>query len=1258
MVDKVLKPGIEIIQKFQGTPPEPISPQLIPCVVGPAFEVLKSKNSDGSLNDKAKQLNPYTQMPRVISPTDFPAPRGNGDELDFLESELGVDLLVGGKLKTLSRDPGEAFLSASNLATRAAFILTNAGNPADGETLVIAIDQPVPANTSADVTVTFDAVADLDDIVDQINEALGVDIASKIRFDASDAILLLSETYGAASSITIRKWGTANNTLSLDDTMNYRIEGSGYRVQDDADRDTTSPWIEVFSGNYFESADNKLPTAEDNLTVIAGDIEPILLGEDAEVAAYDVSLDDTVTGHLTNKPADIVWTGGSPHAPIRAATATTSGDLFIADGVQPGSAQIVRVEAARFKLGVVDTENSTYDSEGNPVNQVYLPLELNTMLGRPPFAPRHVWFQARNLTGSEVNTAASVLGAREGSAASAAEVVSDDIEEVVGIGHTTIFVVTVDGVERDEEVLVWTGSYDTRAEMVADFENLKAAQNVLDGVIATISGDVITFKTTLTGADQALTLKSTGTGNALLGFATDEDTSDIGADVLFIESLATMTFTPPSYAANALSAKTLTIIVHDKNGSHTQTFTTEADPDDPANLAALLAAIAADDEFLADGGVPVLTVEQSNLAVRLTAVEPNARIVATAATGNNAAFGVADTNTSGYAGLTGEVLRFKLDSNPFVYEVTFASDSLNDAVEDINERVGAVVASIAGDNSRQLAISSLMSGIASNVTVLDAIGTISSSAIADGGNAAARAFGLVDGDNTDSGTGRPTADLVVSTLLGTASIGGQIIRNRITGEPLDSSSVASGVYFNYRALRLDVSSEAADPGLLKISNFASLEADLGPISPENPLALGVYFALVTAGEGVEVSAIGVSDISGTEPEGTALAYGKCFDFLRSHEAYCIVPLSSKEEVIELADIHVKDMSEPQNRRERVLISAPKNPVRRPSSVVLNGSGNTTGTPGQFDLNDNPGSALVDAEVNPAQAIPLELTDSRQVYLEMVIDDVVRRYNVSRVSGSMVTLRSSIPASKNLDGFYTDGVFDEDLSGQDFTLGIRGAKLLIAGTTRLDKTAYAETIRDIAQEYENRRQLRLYPDTVTAVVDGSDTLIPSYHFGCAIAGLAANLPAQEAFSRRAVPGFSGVAGPKLEQAHYDIISAGNAVIEQESAGGALSIRLQATTDVRTIESREWSITKAIDAFAKLLRAGLRSRTGPYNITKSYMDESSAVIDGINKFAEEIGLVKSASCNNLVQDVDYPDTVAVDETVEVFFPANYIRVTILI
>jgi hypothetical protein len=103
-------------------------------------------------------------------------------------------------------------------------------------------------------------------------------------------------------------------------------------------------------------------------------------------------------------------------------------------------------------------------------------------------------------------------------------------------------------------------------------------------------------------------------------------------------------------------------------------------------------------------------------------------------------------------------------------------------------------------------------------------------------------------------------------------------------------------------------------------------------------------------------------------------------------------------------------------------------------------------------------------------------------------------------------------------------------------------------------------------------------------------------------------------------------------------------------------MQCTTDVSTIEKREWSITKATDAFAKLVRSALKARTGPFNISKSYLDETSLVLGATASVATDAGLLEYAKFESLVQDPEEKTTVAASFVVKPFYAANYIKVTI--
>ena len=214
------------------------------------------------------------------------------------------------------------------------------------------------------------------------------------------------------------------------------------------------------------------------------------------------------------------------------------------------------------------------------------------------------------------------------------------------------------------------------------------------------------------------------------------------------------------------------------------------------------------------------------------------------------------------------------------------------------------------------------------------------------------------------------------------------------------------------------------------------------------------------------------------------------------------------------------------------------------------------------------------------------------------------------------------------------------------------------STLLDKNALASTVRDKAKQYANSRQLRLFPETVQSVINGVEQSIPMFYFASAIAGRTAGLTAETPFSRRSMDGFTNVSDYGLTDNQLNVISAGNSVVEVESAGLAPSIRIQSTTAPDAIETREYSIVKAVDSFAKTLRAALKDRVGSFNITQTYVDDTTTIVDVICQGSVERGLLQNAVINAIGQDDSQPDTLRVEVAVDVLYPANYIKVTILV
>ena len=119
-----------------------------------------------------------------------------------------------------------------------------------------------------------------------------------------------------------------------------------------------------------------------------------------------------------------------------------------------------------------------------------------------------------------------------------------------------------------------------------------------------------------------------------------------------------------------------------------------------------------------------------------------------------------------------------------------------------------------------------------------------------------------------------------------------------------------------------------------------------------------------------------------------------------------------------------------------------------------------------------------------------------------------------------------------------------------------------------------------------------------------------------------------------------------------------ILIQDAQGAPVICRHQLSTDTTSIETRELSITKVVDFTAKFMRAGLRNFIGRSNITQGFLDNLSTVVQGQLNFLIEGGVLIGADVNNLIQDADAPDTVLIDVTLDVPFPANYIRLTLII
>lgn len=498
---------------------------------------------------------------------------------------------------------------------------------------------------------------------------------------------------------------------------------------------------------------------------------------------------------------------------------------------------------------------------------------------------------------------------------------------------------------------------------------------------------------------------------------------------------------------------------------------------------------------------------------------------------------------------------------------------------------------------------------------------------------------------------RPTPDLVVD-LEGNVSIKVDLLRD-IQGLPL--ASTRAQVAIAYNAVRLDVTGKARNAALLRFNDTVELSSQLSPVTSVNPLALGVYFALLNA-PGTQVTALGVDEISASTPDGTVEGFTRAATFLEAFEVYALAPMTHDRTVGQVFATHATVMSDPANKGERIALFNPSQPTSKEDTLVGSGTtGNSTGSANIFDTGiANLGSLLLAAGLDPVGSFLVE----EGLFLDVGDGN---NYSVTSIAGSVITTKvSGFLTGENDDGFYAVTALPVTFINQAFAVRIRGASLTLTDGT-LDKEALAVTYQAMAQAFLNRRFWHVVAPNCAATLGGLEQVLEGYYLCAAVAGMIGQQPPQQSFTNYPMTGFTRVLGTNgfLTERQLDIAAAGgNYIIVQDDPAAPLISRMALTTDMTSIETRTDSITKVVDFTAKFLRRGLKNFIGRFNITQGFLDSLGHVIQGLLGFLQESGVLIGAHLNNIIQDENAPDTVLIDVTLDVPFPCNYIRLTLVI
>jgi len=1206
MATELPRPGVEVVQQFASASPTIVTPTLVPCVIAPFFEVIEATKSDGTLNSDAKLPTLYDQLGQTVLQSSFPSPRKNIDEVNVLEETIRVFFEFGGALRELSRtsafltnflDPAvatEPYVQGSTTEGS-----TTGGYDLDGRTLIMLIDSHTALPPTAGTLPTAKNIT-----VTFAATTPGGRLSLDQIVDQINALVpgLASRTAAGSSGklqLTSTRFGAgASVVVRKAGSANTGTDRLGFSAADDS--------IAVGSGFYAQD-DSDGDSTSPRLSVYAGNLQGTVGSMGTAVITAPSFLDANIL----------------------------VGDDVIADGIAIG------------KVAVVESALLTMEVEQNLISQ------------DAKFAPRRVWVEANELVypAPSASSAGSLTGTLAAYAASVGFVVPQSSFTGTASPSESITVnCVVAGVAQPTEtVSSGAGNWGTLGAAVTDINSqavnfeVYLSNDVGDQVASSGLATHLGFraKPTNAGSGGAITITSSTVAVAL-GF-TSLPLGDIGEDIRF----------RPGTAAFKVSAAPVTSATSAQTNLITTTVLGVAKtPETIAWAAGLatLAAVVADwnskskyTEAYKATSTGVESATGTYFAIRTRGENFGITASINKTGGTDVASLPTGVTTGTASDLNGKTFLWSIDQNPKVWGVTLQKDqddagtSLQSIIDKINASTPDVAAA-SSDSPPFLKLTSTKVGEASKILI--------------GSGTANTILGLTPAASS-VGNGRPAPDLAID-ITGAAVIQSQILRDGLTGVPFNPGFAP--IVIAYKGLRLDLSPEADKPALLTINDISTLETAADPISTDNPGALMAYLALLNAPAST-VAAIGVPEVSADAPDGTPLGYAKCAEFLENEEVYALATASHISTVHQTFLTHVNVMSEPEQKGERIYFFNPPVPDR--ANPTLLGSGtdvNTTANANECTLEVNLAPALIAAGIDPNLLInPVTGAIQNEVYLDIGTTD--KYYLIEQVTnGTLLKLRTTFASGDgNDDSFFSTTAFPTTVISDDWTVAIRGSQLLIPGTTKPDRNAIAETVQGAASAYGFRRGFYVFPDLVAINVTGLEQVVEGYYGTACIVGMVGQLPPQQGFTNYPMTGLTRPVGSNdsFTNKQMNIMAAGGVyILIQDVQGAPVICRHQLSTDTTSIETRELSITKVVDYTAKFMRAGMRNFIGRSNITQGFLDNLSTVVQGQLNFLIESGVLIGADINNLIQDADAPDTVLIDVTLDVPFPCNYIRLTLII
>ncbi len=423
------------------------------------------------------------------------------------------------------------------------------------------------------------------------------------------------------------------------------------------------------------------------------------------------------------------------------------------------------------------------------------------------------------------------------------------------------------------------------------------------------------------------------------------------------------------------------------------------------------------------------------------------------------------------------------------------------------------------------------------------------------------------------GFASPTANAILGFTLAQTDTGSDnaslIAETDVEYKVIRKGSKTGTILITYIACRTD---EAAQ--FFTWADIAAVEKDIGDSStPKNPLGYGAARALATSG-GLAVHGVIVKDGDDVD------SHQKALEFLSSQQVYGMVPLSQDQSVRDLYPIHVSLMSEPENKKERVVWLNPIITSFEEFQVSSQTAATPIAVPGPTaNTFIDPAAKFLENGVPIGAVLRITATEN-----PLEIDTVVRTLPFE-IQIQTIDLETSVDTIGN---FTADpGKVTYSVKSKDFT-----------------QSQKALNQRGIAEGYNNSRVRVVHPDKARFSVNSVIETHPATFLCAAIAGMRSGLPPAQGFTNLPVPGATELIGSDdvMSETDLNVLAGGGVfILVQDVVAGPITVRHQLTTAIGDIKTREDNIISAVDFSSKIFRDNLKHLIGRFNLTPEYIEQ---------------------------------------------------------